>query len=116
MKEPNPMMSSSVKGAKTFEQSIVEEIIEEMREDAETHVLSQCKKKYKDIVSMSYFKIEKGLEKEGFKGNFNNNQDDFQLADEKVWKRDKIVVMGAILYPLDSKNFQTMIAIVGEDG
>lgn len=45
---------------------------------------------------MSYFKIEKGLEKEGFK----DNQDE-----EQVWKRDKIVVMGAILYPLDSKNF-----------
>jgi hypothetical protein len=114
MKEPNPMMSSSIKGAKTFEQSIIEEIVEEMREDAETHVLSQCKNKYKDIVSMSYFKIEKGIEKEGFKEN--DNQDDFQLADEKVWKKDKIVVMGAILYPLDSKNFQTMIAIVGEDG
>ena len=63
---------------------------------------------------MSYFKIEKGIEKEGFKEH--DNQENFELADEKVWKRDKIVVMGAILYPLDSKNFQTMIAIVGEDG
>jgi dipeptidase len=63
MNEPNPMMSSSVKGAKTFEASIIDEIIEELKEDAETFVLQKCKSRYKEVVNMGYFKVEKGLEK-----------------------------------------------------
>lgn len=116
MNEPNPMMSSSVKGAKTFEASIIDEIIEELKEDAETFVLQKCKSRYKEIVNMGYFKVEKGLEKGEGKPQEKDKMTDFQIADEHVWKRERLVVMGAILYPLDSKNFSTMISIVDEDG
>lgn len=109
------MMSSSVKGAKTFEASIIDEITEELREDAETYVLQKCKSRYKEVVNMGYFKVEKGLEKDS-KIPEKDKMTDFQIADEHVWKRERLVVMGAILYPLDNRNHSTMISIVDENG
>lgn len=46
------------KGQKPFVQSIIQEVKEELREDAESHVISLCKEKYSELIDMGYFKLE----------------------------------------------------------
>lgn len=108
--EPNPMLSNSSKAInkRSFVESIVEEIKEELREDAETFVINKCKEKYTSLIQMGYFKIGG----DGFQPNPNDNgqradivQDVHLIEDEFIPQRERLCVMGAILYPLDNKNF-----------
>jgi transcriptional accessory protein Tex/SPT6 len=110
LKASNPMMSSSAKGAqqRTFAASMLEEIRDELREDAEAHVIGECKATYSELIKMGYFRVD---------GERPQHRNEDRTADvELVEQRERPCVMGAILYPLDNKNFQTMVAIVNKDG
>lgn len=64
LNDPNPMMSSSAKGAqqRTFVASILDEIRDELKEDAEANVIGECKAKYTKLIKMGYFRIDDGHE------------------------------------------------------
>ena len=55
------MLSGSKYGppGKSFLTSIIDEVIQELKEDAENFVVDECSKKYQDLIEMGYFKIER---------------------------------------------------------
>lgn len=104
LQEGNPMQIGSIRSrkAKTFSACIQQEVKNELREDAETWVLKECKTSYEKLIKKGYFKIE--------------NQH-FNEFEDGIWQRDRLNVMSAILYPLDNKNcFATTLAIVNKNG
>ena len=63
---------------------------------------------------MGYFKIR---DDEKPNANINNKLNNLNLIDDDfIQQRERLNVMGAILHPIDNRNFMTTIAIVDHYG
>jgi hypothetical protein len=89
------------KGQKSFLMSILDEIKIELKEDAESHVTKSCSQKYRDFMETGYFKIQNEQrqfnQKEGKRAR--------AIEEDLIPQRERLNVMGAIIYPLDGRNF-----------
>lgn len=102
---------------KPFIQSIIDEIKEELREDAESHVINRCRSKYKDLIQMGYFKYRE--EKKQMQGSSRKQMGsalDQNYEEDVIPQRERLNVMGAIMHPIDNKNYMSTIAVVNKFG
>lgn len=93
--KPDAKLGSS---AKSLQQQINDEIVEELREDAENNVIAESAQRYGELLRTGYFKI---------------NQSDMSMG---VKERERLVVMGATLHQVDNRNYQATVAIVDKYG
>jgi transcription elongation factor SPT6 len=102
------IISSTVtnnRGQKSFLLSIVDEIKQELTEDAEKFVLRQSAEKYKALIQTGFFTLD----------NQRQNQDNDRrrpIEEDIIKQRERLTVMGAIMHPIDNRNFVTTIAVV----
>lgn len=103
---------SKAQKQRTFMETIVEEIEEELREDAELFVIKKCKEKYRELIEMGYFKmLDDEYKRGGIDAPYGDSRDE-----EFIWQRERVTVMSAILNPIDDRNYKTTIAVVSKDG
>jgi len=94
---------------KSFLVSILEEVRNELKEDAEKFVLSECSEKYQTLLEMGYFRSSETTE--------SRVQDPRRAVDEDyIQQRERLNVMGAIMHPIDARNYLTTIAVVDQYG
>lgn len=85
------------KGSKSFLVSIIEEVKNELKENAEKFVIDQCSSKYSEMMSTGYFKINDEIKKV-----VKHNR---AIEEDIIPQRERLNVLGAIMYPLDNRNF-----------
>lgn len=95
---------------KCFLSSIMNEIKNELKEDSENFVLTQCGTTYQSLINTGYFKINEPCRKEV------QNESRRLIEEDIIPQRERLVVMGAIMHSIDSRNFMTTIAVVNEYG
>ena len=99
--------SETQKGHKSFLVSILEEVKLELKEDAEKVVLASCAQTYESLIQTGYFKCQQDYKPV--------RQEKRRAVEEDIiQQRERLTVMGAILHPLDSRNFLATIAIVDQ--
>jgi len=99
--------SETQKGHKSFLVSILEEVKLELKEDAEKVVLASCAQTYESLIQTGYFKCQQDYKPV--------RQEKRRAVEEDIiQQRERLTVMGAILHPLDSRNFLATIGIVDQ--
>jgi hypothetical protein len=95
------MLSGSEKGppGQSFLQSIIDEVVEELKEDAENFVVYESSRKYQDLIEMGYFKIDRKID-----------------SGEKIPQRVRLNVMGAYMTPIDARNYTVTLVVVDQYG
>jgi len=90
----------------------MDEIKEELREDAETYVINQCGDKYRGMINTGYFKKEN--ENRILQNKSTGGSKKFE--DDIIPQRERLNVLGAVMYPIDNRNYMTQIAVIDQYG
>jgi transcriptional accessory protein Tex/SPT6 len=86
---------------------IVKEIREELKEQAETTVIERAKLQYQKMLMTGPFTTKSaGLD----------DDRDMDASDVLIKERDRHVVMGVLMHPIDAKNYVVTAALVDRYG
>lgn len=100
---------------KILEPEIIKEVREEIREEAESFVVSKCKQVYKDLLMTGPFQtsavdaltIRQPEQKKKGKG---------ASEGEIIKDRERLCVMGALMHQIDANNYIVTVAVVDRFG
>lgn len=98
----------SLRGQKSFLVSILDEIKQELKEDAEKQILRECSETYRELIETGYFKCQTE--------NRQASQSRRAIEEDIIPQRERLNVMGAIFHQIDNRNYATTIAVVDQYG